>query len=121
MKLTLPFPPSVNHYWRHISKGKLAGRVLISEEGRKYRDAVTDLAVEGRYTSLTGDLVVEIEVFMPDRRRRDLDNLPKAIFDALTHAGVWQDDSQIVDFRVFKNSIIGGMVKVTITPQEASQ
>ena len=31
----------------------------------------------------------------PDRRRRDLDNLYKCLFDALGHAGVYEDDSQI--------------------------
>ncbi len=28
-------------------------------------------------------------------RKRDLDNLPKAVFDALTSAGFWLDDGQI--------------------------
>jgi crossover junction endodeoxyribonuclease RusA len=118
--LTLPFPPSVNTYWRHPTTGKLAGRHLISDKGRKYRDAVTALAAEGRYKTMTGPLVVDLEVFMPDKRRRDLDNLTKAIFDSLTHAGVWEDDSQIVDFRVWKNPAIGGMVKVTIEPWHES-
>ncbi len=39
---------------------------------------------------------------MPDRRRRDLDNLQKAAFDALTKAGFWLDDIQVVDYRVVK-------------------
>ena len=31
----LPWPPSVNHYYRHVGP-----RVLISRDGRKYRDNV---------------------------------------------------------------------------------
>ncbi|MCV5079210.1 RusA family crossover junction endodeoxyribonuclease, partial [Escherichia coli] len=38
---------------------------------------------------------VEIVLFPPDNRIRDLDNYNKALFDALTHAGVWEDDSQV--------------------------
>lgn len=33
MKLVLPFPPSVNAYWRAPNKGHLAGRHLISADG----------------------------------------------------------------------------------------
>jgi crossover junction endodeoxyribonuclease RusA len=33
MKLTLPFPPSVNTYWRAPNKGPLKGRHMISEAG----------------------------------------------------------------------------------------
>jgi Holliday junction resolvase RusA-like endonuclease len=33
--------------------------------------------------------------FPPDARRRDIDNYNKALFDALTHAGIWEDDSQV--------------------------
>jgi crossover junction endodeoxyribonuclease RusA len=34
MKLVLPFPPSVNTYWRAPNKGPLKGRHLISEKGQ---------------------------------------------------------------------------------------
>ncbi len=36
-----------------------------------------------------------MDAFPPDRRRRDLDNLLKSVLDALEHAGVYADDSQI--------------------------
>ena len=34
---------------------------------------------------LTGKLVVDVEVFPPDNRRRDIDNVQKALLDALEH------------------------------------
>jgi crossover junction endodeoxyribonuclease RusA len=44
-----------------------------------------------------------------------LDNVPKAVFDALTHAGVWQDDSQIDDMRVTRCNVFkGGAVRVSV-------
>lgn len=48
MRLTLPFPPSVNKYYRHINKGQLAGRTLISEEGRAFRSAVDAVVRQAR-------------------------------------------------------------------------
>ena len=44
------------------------------------------------------------------RRRRDLDNILKSLLDSLTHAGVWEDDSQITDLRIRKGPHIAGMV-----------
>jgi crossover junction endodeoxyribonuclease RusA len=114
--LTLPWPPSVNTYWRHPSKGALAGRTLISERGRAYREAVQKLAQAEKWGSM-GDtrLSVQIEAYMPDKRRRDLDNTLKAALDSLTAAGVWDDDSQIDHLSIRRASMIGGMLKVRIT------
>lgn len=99
-KLELPWPPSNNTYWRHPTKGKLAGRHLISEKGRAYRKEVIQLiAIRKQIYQLTTLLKVHVQCFPPDRRKRDLGNLDKALFDTLTHAGVWMDDSQIDDQR----------------------
>lgn len=38
---------------------------------------------------------MEVLAFMPDAKRRDLDNLLKAPLDAMQHAGIYLDDSQI--------------------------
>ena len=112
---TLPWPPTVNTYWRHKVTGRLA-TVYVSAEGKAYRKAVNlCLAEHGVKTyALEGDLRVEIEVFPPDRRKRDIDNLLKSLLDSLTHAEVWRDDSQISDLRIFRNNQIAGMVKVRV-------
>ncbi|EKJ4622224.1 RusA family crossover junction endodeoxyribonuclease, partial [Escherichia coli] len=95
MKLILPFPPSVNTYWRHPNKGAFAGKSLISAAGRKFQSAASAAIVEQlrrlpKPTSAPAS--VEIVLFPPDNRIRDLDNYNKALFDSLTHAGVWEDD-----------------------------
>jgi crossover junction endodeoxyribonuclease RusA len=36
-----------------------------------------------------------MNLYPPDKRTRDIDNYSKALFDALTHANFWIDDSQI--------------------------
>ncbi len=96
MKFVLPFPPSVNTYWRAPNKGPLAGRHLISAKGRAYQSAACAAIVEQlrRLPKPTSTpAAVENTLFPPDARRRDIDNYNKALFDALTHAGVWEDDS----------------------------
>ena len=102
--LNLPWPPSLNSYWRSPNKGPLAGRTLISEKGRKYRKDVENktlmdlcnIAGGLRGAAFVGGerLSVAIYAYPPDKRRRDLDNLPKAVLDSLTNAGVWADDEQ---------------------------
>ena len=88
LDVRLPYPPSVNHYWRH-SRGK----VYLSAEGREYRQGVADAI--GRVRPLVGPVVLRLLVHPPDKRRRDLDNVLKAILDALEHAGAVRDDSQV--------------------------
>ena len=110
IEITLPWPPSVNTYWRNFD-----GRMIISARGREYRETVGDqMTLQTMVKHFKGLLRVEIEAFRPDKRRRDLDNLLKATLDGLAHAGVYEDDSQIVDLRIFWAKDIGGMLKIKI-------
>ena len=110
IEITLPWPPSVNTYWRNFD-----GRMIISARGREYRETVGDqMILQKQVKHFTGRLRVEIEAFRPDKRRRDLDNLLKATLDGLAHAGVYEDDSQIVDLRIYWAKDIGGMLKIKI-------
>lgn len=94
--LTLPWPPSVNHYWRHTSRG-----TFITPKARRYRtDVGVAVLTQGRAATISGPVAVEIVAHPPNRLRRDLDNLLKGVLDALTHAGVYADDSQIADLRI---------------------
>ena len=91
IEIQLPFPPSVNHYWRHVGR-----KVLISARGRQYREAVAKLALASKCGRLGEErLSIEIVVHAPNKKRRDLDNLLKVPLDALCKAGVYDDDSQI--------------------------
>ena len=113
---SLPWPPSNNRYYRHISKGAHAGRTLLSFEGRDYRQAVQAVvAAQGAQKPLEGRLVVSIHAFPPDARRRDLDNLLKGVLDSLQHANVYEDDSQIDRLVIHRCSkIIGGRLDVFV-------
>lgn len=84
----LPYPPSVNTYYRHVGF-----RVLISREGRRYRTMVVSRL--GGARPLEGRLSLTVALYPKDRRRRDIDNTLKSLQDALVHAGTMHDDSQI--------------------------
>lgn len=110
IQITVPWPPSVNRYWRQFR-----GRMIISAEGRKYREAIIQqIFVEGLVKHLTGSLKVTIEAFRPDERKRDLDNLLKSTLDGLAHAGLYEDDSQIRDLRIYWAAEKGGKLNITI-------
>lgn len=102
MNITLPWPPSVNHYWRAVK-----GRTLISAKGRAYRRMVQHLALVHGWESL-GEARIRavITANPPDRRRRDLDNLLKAVLDALQAAAVYDDDGQIDDIRITRGEVV---------------
>ena len=90
LQFVLPFPPSVNRYYRHVGY-----RTLLSREGREYRRQVCALLAGRVGQPLPGPLQVQLDLYPPDRRRRDWDNFQKGVWDALQHAGVYLDDSQV--------------------------
>ncbi|MFB9994095.1 RusA family crossover junction endodeoxyribonuclease [Deinococcus oregonensis] len=128
VELSLPYPPSLNAIWRsmvvrYTPKNPNAipyrARVLLSERGREYRRAVASavIAAGSPRTPPGARLSVTLHVFAPDQRKRDLSNIPKALEDALTHAGVWADDSLIDEEFIKRGPVVaGGRVDVVITP-----
>lgn len=124
VSLTLPWPPSVNHTW--LQGRSHAGKrvTYLSEDSRTFRAAVKILAHKHR-GAIPAKARVSVHILAQpperDRRgrksgtRRDLDNILKATLDALTHAGVWPDDSQIDDLRVTRCAPVpGGAVLAVI-------
>jgi crossover junction endodeoxyribonuclease RusA len=119
IELSLPWPPTGNKYYRRHQ-----GRILISRDGRAYQRRVKDEVMVQRVPAIIDQSVrleVEILAFPPDRRKRDLDNLSKAIQDSLEAAGVIPDDEQIDDLRICRMaSERPGRVQVHIKPLEVS-
>lgn len=102
--LVLPLPPSVNNYWRKSPHG-----MYITAAGKTFRERVAEIVAEHNAKKF-GDsrLFVAMRVCGGDKRRRDLDNFCKAGLDALMHAGVFDDDSQIDELHVSRGPIVKG-------------
>jgi len=82
-------PPSVNHYW--AAKGN---RRFITKRGKEFKKLLSTHASFFKKRKTNGDVYLEIEVCLPDRRRRDVDNFLKPILDSLEGI-VYEDDSQV--------------------------
>ena len=104
VKLILPYPPTVNTYW-----GANGHRRFISKQGVAFTDEVS-LIVKNSKSKSFGDkrLAIQIMIHPRDKRRFDLDNLLKAILDALMKAGMYNDDSQIDYIEIARGEQVDG-------------
>jgi len=105
IRLVIPaIPPSVGTYSRHRIVNSKGGKSFVqiypTDEAKAWWDTV---AIVNRGQQIRGpSLEVQYIVFLPDRRRRDLDNFGKCLLDALTKCGAIEDDSLITDLHGHK-------------------
>lgn len=103
MQFILPFPPSVNTYWR---KDKWRHHIYLSEAGQQYREAAgwalqqqkMQLLLDSRRPHcfpLCGRLAVTLTYHRGDNVSYDVDNFCKSVADLLTHCHIIVDDQQI--------------------------
>ena len=103
-RVSLPLPPSVNHYYTVAN-----GRKILSKEGRAYHDVVALACKEQNVGHNVGRLRVEIRV---GSQRFDLDNTLKAILDSLQKSGVYENDGQIDAIEMQRDDGYGVAVRV---------
>lgn len=95
VKITVPYPPSANRYWR-----TWRGRQVVSEEARAYKAAVGLLARKAGLKPTDREVTLVLVVYRP-RKAGDLSNRIKVLEDALTgHA--WGDDAQVVEIHAVR-------------------
>lgn len=102
IELYLPWPPTVNDYYgvRVVKKRRIP---YIKAKGKLFRGACEQqIAEQVGYLNIDEHLLVEVELYPPDKRRRDLDNYMKPLLDAITHAQVWADDSLIDQLFIYR-------------------
>ena len=83
----LPWPVSVNSLYR--AKGK---KIYITAKGKAFKRACGIIFAGTKMVYETERVWLDIEVYPPDNRRRDISNLIKIVEDALPW---FKDDSQV--------------------------
>ena len=109
--LTLPFPPSMNTYWRNFR-----GRTVLSKAGRLYKLAVAEYVAANNVPKY-GESKLKITMILQpkDKRRIDIDNRIKCVLDSLQEAGVFDDDFQVDELHVHRGEQVkGGRLLLTI-------
>lgn len=116
IEMELPIPVSENQYRRFVPGVKYP---IISTAGRKYHEIVKERFFDSAQNPISGEVIVTVDFYPPDRRKRDLDNLFKCLFDSIVAAGCIADDSLIQEIHAFKYEPIpnGGMIHILIEPK----
>lgn len=118
--LYLQFPPTLNDYYGNHGHVK-----YVKKKGKAFKRAVRQEVMEtlGVFETITEPMNCEVTLYMPDRRRRDLDNYMKALLDSLSPdpkedwSGLWEDDSLIDQLTIHRGETVkGGLVLMEINP-----
>ena len=122
-RLTLPWPPSINDYYKRTARGGQR----IGDEGIAFRQkvwhaVVRELGVAPEEPILSGPIVARFLLAAPKRYAHlcDVDNRNKALLDAMEKAGVYANDRQIIFTGVGKGlPSEKGLVKVLLYETDA--
>lgn len=140
VEIVLPWPPSANHYlkqstllpsgqemesnfngdWKAFWKwlrGKVRVMSFPTDEAKEYHAKVHACVIKANARKyFTSRLRITVDVWPPDRRRRDSSNLLKMLEDALVESKVMADDSQLKEHIVrFHDDVVQfGRVEVRI-------
>lgn len=114
--ITLPLSPTVNHYY-----GAAGNRRYIKPAGVAFRQEVALAVRLQKLPKLLGRLWVSMRVCPRDKRVQDIDNRIKSALDAMMHAGLFVDDSQIDHIEVKRGAVTpGGRLEVLIGEIESA-
>jgi len=87
-------PPSTNTYYRNFR-----GHMVLSQQGRCFKKAMAAKCAGMR--KILGPIKVRLDLRFKDKRKRDLDNYFKAIFDAFKDV-LYEDDVMIQEIHASK-------------------
>ena len=114
--IKVTYPTVTGNHYKTINFARR--RVFVTKAGQMYRLAIkADLMGSGAVKGYDVPLSVKMKIVPPDRRRRDIDNICKTLFDALTLAGLWTDDKLIKHLTVeVADPMKPGHVELAVQP-----
>jgi len=116
LSFTMPWPPSVNSCWKPVGRGK-SSRMMLTPGVKAYRQLAWYMLVQQRVPRgrLAQPVAISIVAHPPNARTHDIDNLLKVSLDALTMAGVLEDDKWIEELSIRRGVVrVGGALEVEL-------
>ena len=111
VELILPLSPSINSYYG----ARKGGGKYIKPEGVAFREEVDWMVRAKKLKTMLGRLWVVAYIHARNKVVIDIDNRLKSLLDALQHAKVFENDSQIDDLHAKRGVIVpGGRIVVMI-------
>lgn len=114
LKVTLPYPPSVNRYLRFAP----GGYAYTTKEAKQYKQGAKLRALtQGMRPIQEGEVALLITVFRP-RKTGDLDNHLKVLLDSLNGVA-YKDDKQVAEIFISRfEDKENPRVEVRVMPRE---
>lgn len=119
VELTTPVPPTLNHNIGARGKSRYMTAAYkdflwsVAEEWARRRPSNWDASTR---------FEIVIKLHFATRRKCDIDNRIKPLLDALTRAGVWDDDAQVDAIKVRRGGVDkdNPRAEVTVYPLTAT-
>jgi len=94
-------PKSTGRIYRTTCRGRLATVYMVNEGKALKKSYIQQARTQRLSEPITGDVMVDMVLYFGDKRKRDIDNFNKLVFDSLTGI-VWVDDVQIQELHIIK-------------------
>lgn len=94
--LRMPFPPATNNLFKNLRNG---GRAKTKRYADWAKQAGWQVKAQ-KPPRIEGPFSLDIVVDRPDKRKRDISNLIKALEDVLVDTGVVEDDSHCQEISI---------------------
>lgn len=98
IRIELPMPPSVNKMFANVpGKGRVRTKTYRAWSYEAGFMLVAQRNAGGKHKTIDGPVSVLVEAYRPANKKRDLDNILKALLDLLTNTSTIKDDSQVIE------------------------